>query len=161
LTFRDITTVASCSTQLLFPIPDLIIDNEKKKYFKIQASSAAPSSSAYSAQDVKRRKTRDQMSEARSLGLARQKGRIRRSKVTEEPLAGGLLEREHGRLLHERSLDTAQILAGGLVPQGCLSSLMQFSECSDPLFDIDHRTDLGHSTVDVRIGMSDKYAIPF
>jgi hypothetical protein len=125
-------------------------DKEKKKYFKIQTSSAAPASSAYSSQDVKRRKTRCERAEARALSIARQRGRMKRSKIMAEPLAGGLLTRENG----QHGLDTAQILAGGLVPQGYISSMLQFSSCSDPLFAFGHRPDLGPSISDLWIGKS-------
>jgi hypothetical protein len=91
------------------------------------------------------------MAEAAAQRMARQKGRIRKSGVLQEPLAGGFLAREQGE---SASLDDASIYARGLVPQGFLTSLMQFYWCSDPLFDIDHRPDLGPSMVDVRIGKS-------
>lgn len=124
------------------------IDKEKKKYFKIQPNGGAPASSAYSSQDVKRRKTRDERAEARALGIALQRGRIKRSKVMAAPLAGGLLNRENG----QGSLDVAQVLAEGLVPQGYISAMMQFSSCSSPLFAFGHRPDLGPSISDLWIG---------
>jgi len=125
-------------------------DKEKKKYFKVQASSTAPPTSSYSSQDVKRRKTRDERAEARALGMVRRKGCIQRSKVLEAPSAGGFLAREHG----QGGLDGAQVFVGGLAPQGYIPSMLQFSSCSDPLFTMDHRPDLGPSMVDLRIGKS-------
>lgn len=65
-------------------------------------------------------------------------------------LAGGLVERAHGRSV---GMDAAQIFAAGMLPQGCLSGMPQFFDCGYPLFDIEHRTDLGPSMVDVRMGM--------
>jgi hypothetical protein len=124
------------------------LDKEKKKYFKIQSSSAAPSSSAYSQQDVKKRKLNDKKAESRATAVARERGRIKRSKILLEPLAGGLLERENG----QDGLDTAQILAGGLVSQGYISAMMQFSSCSAPLFAFGHRPELGPSISDLWIG---------
>jgi len=123
-------------------------DAEKKKYFKIQAGSAA-SSSAYSSSDVKRRKTRDHASEAREALFLRQRGQIRKSKAFEKAIFGGQLERSHGR---QTAINDSQIYADGLVEQGNLSALAQFSVCNDPLFDIEHRTDLGNGIVDVRMG---------
>lgn len=125
------------------------IDVEKKKYFKIQASSAGPASTAYSSQDVKRRETRDRLAETKKLKLARQKGRIRGSRVLESPLAGDVLEREHGR---RRDIDTAKIFATGLKPLGRLSSLVDTYDCDNPLFHIDHRPELGSSVADLSIG---------
>lgn len=137
-------------SKLLINSSDCQIDSEKRKYFKIQASSTAPASSAYSSSRVKRLKTRDQRTIDRDAMLARQKGQIQRSKVIKNSLAGGLVERAHGR---SNGMDTAQIFAAGMLPQGSLSGMTRFSDCSDPLFDIDHRTDLGPSMVDIRMGM--------
>jgi hypothetical protein len=79
----------------------------------------------------------------------RQRGRIKRSKVFEKALIGGQLERSHGRL---SNIDGSLIYADGLIEQGSLSPLAQFSICHDPLFDIEHRADLGDGIVDVRMG---------
>lgn len=124
------------------------IDIEKKKYFKIQPSGAAPPSSAYSQQDVKKRKLNDKKAESRALAVARERRRINRSKILLEPLAGGLLARENGY----GGLDASEILAGGLVSQGYISAMMQFSSCSAPLFAFGHRPDLGPSISDLWIG---------
>jgi hypothetical protein len=99
----------SCAVQSANPAQD----KEKKKYFKIQNNS--PASSAYSSQDVKRRKTRDEKNEERAEEAARQRGCIRRSRILEAPLAGQILSRELGQC---GRLDAAQIFSQGLVPQG-------------------------------------------
>ncbi|QSZ34532.1 hypothetical protein DSL72_006126 [Monilinia vaccinii-corymbosi] len=70
-------------------IPGYYYDDEKRKYFKIQAN--APSSSAYSSQDVKRRKIDDENKKAQSLAVQRNIGRIRRARILEAPIAGGFL----------------------------------------------------------------------
>jgi len=88
-------------------------DKEKKKYFKIQNNS--PASSAYSSQDVKRRKTRDEKNEERAEEAFRQRGRIQRSKILDAPLAGQILSRELGQY---GRLDAAHVYSRGLVPQG-------------------------------------------
>jgi hypothetical protein len=90
----------------------------------------------------------DEKEESRALAIARERGRVKRSKILSEPLAGGLLVRENG----QDSLDTAQVLAGGLVSQGYISAMMQFSSCSAPLFAFGHRPDLGPSISDLWIG---------
>jgi hypothetical protein len=126
------------------------IDKEKRKYFKIQASSAAPASSAYSSKDVKRRKLQDERSEAVTLRIARQRGRIQKSRILCEPMAGGFLAREQG----QAGLDVPRIYAGGLVQQGYLPAMTNFDHCSEPIFTIDNRFDLGPSLVDIRIGKS-------
>ncbi|KAI9647421.1 hypothetical protein NHQ30_003806 [Ciborinia camelliae] len=62
---------------------------EKKKYFKIQAN--APSKSAYSSQDVRKRKIDDENKKAQSLRVRRNVGRIKRARVLESPITGGFL----------------------------------------------------------------------
>lgn len=89
-------------------------DQEKGKYFKIQAAGAAPATSAYSSEDVKRRKLIDERTQAVEKEVIRQKGRIRRSLL--DSLAGGILRREYGR--GNVSLEGPRIFASGLVPQG-------------------------------------------
>jgi hypothetical protein len=125
-----------------------LLDKEKKKYFKIQSSGAAPPSAAYSQQDVKKRKLNDEKAKSGATAEARERGLIKRSRILLEPLAGGLLGRENG----QDGLDTAQILAGGLVSQGYISAMMQFSSCSAPLFAFGHRPELGSSISDLWIG---------
>lgn len=132
------------------------LDTEKKKYFKIQPNHTAPSSAAYSASDVKRRKTRDEAAAAQHALQSRQKGRIRRSTVLEDPLLGGSLGRCQGR---RATLDTTQIFGSGLIPQGALPSMNQFGPCSDPFFDVQYRDDLPGGLVDVRMGKSKRVLI--
>ena len=98
---------------------------------------------------MKRRKIRDQAAEAREALFQRQRGQIKRSKIANTLLAGGQPERGHGR---SSRIEASAIYAGGLVEQGALSPLAQFSVCHDPLFDVEHRTDLGDGIVDVRMG---------
>ncbi|KAM0162511.1 hypothetical protein ACHAQE_003651 [Botrytis cinerea] len=76
-------------------LPGYYYDSEKKKYFKIQAN--APSGSAYSSHDVKRRKLDDENSKAESLRVQRNVGRIKRAKILESPMAGAILSREFGK----------------------------------------------------------------
>ncbi|EDN96721.1 hypothetical protein SS1G_01647 [Sclerotinia sclerotiorum 1980 UF-70] len=76
-------------------LPGYYYDSEKKKYFKIQAN--APSSSAYSSQDVKRRKIDDENNKAQSLKVQRNVGRIKRARILEAPISGGFLSREFGQ----------------------------------------------------------------
>ncbi|KAJ8071090.1 hypothetical protein OCU04_001433 [Sclerotinia nivalis] len=76
-------------------LPGYYYDSEKKKYFKVQAN--APSSSAYSSQDVKRRKIDDENTKAQSLKVQRNVGRIKRARILEAPIAGGFLSREFGQ----------------------------------------------------------------
>jgi hypothetical protein len=99
---------------------------------------------------VKRRKTRDAQSEAIALAIARRKGRIRRPKILEDPLAGTLLGRECG----QRHLDAAQIFSSGLEARGKLATMTEFFHSSAPIFNVDHRLDLGPAIVDFRIGKS-------
>ena len=89
-------------------------DQGKGKYFKIQAAGAAPATSVYSSEDVKRRKLIDERTQAIEKEVIRQKGRIRRSIL--DPLTGGILHREYGKV--GRGLDGPQIFANGLVSQG-------------------------------------------
>ena len=72
------------------------------------------SSAAYSTTDVKRRKIRDERAEENTFRMARRKGRIQRSRILDNPIAGGFLAREHG--LGE--VDVSCIVADGLVRVG-------------------------------------------
>ncbi|KAE9372054.1 hypothetical protein N431DRAFT_544817 [Stipitochalara longipes BDJ] len=133
-------------------IPGYYYDKEKKKYFKIQPSGVAPPTSAYSQQDVKKRKLNDEKAASRALAIARERGRIKRSEILSKSLAGVLLARENG----QDGLDTAQVFAGGLVSQGYISAMMQFSSCSAPIFAFGHRPDLGSSISDLWIVYDDQ-----
>ena len=108
-----------------------------------------PVSSAYSSSDVKRRKISEHAAKLREALLLRQRGYIKKSKISQIALVGGHLERSLARLGH---IDDSQIYASGLIEQGNLSPSAQFVLCNDPLFDIEHRRDLGEGIVDVRMG---------
>lgn len=131
---------------LVQPANTVHIDKEKRKYFKIETKS--PAGSAYSSQDVKRRKTVDDDKEKRAKQAIREQGRICRSKILEASLAGQILSRELGQC---HGLDAAQLLSGGLVPQGRLPAFLG-PNCN-PLFTLFPRTDLGPSMVDIRLGI--------
>ncbi|KAM3086439.1 hypothetical protein ACMFMG_000574 [Clarireedia jacksonii] len=75
-------------------IPGYYYDTEKGKYFKIQTN--APSHSAYSFHDVKRRKIENEAQLAQELVSQRLVGRVSRSKILAAPLIGGFLSREFG-----------------------------------------------------------------
>jgi hypothetical protein len=122
-------------------------DRGKNKYFKIQASSTAPASSAYSSQDVKRRKLQDERSEAVAFGIAQQRGRIQRARILQEPVMGGFLAREQGHL----RLDASQIFAAGLYEHGSVQAPIDYPS-SGIFFDIDPH--IGSSVIDMRIGKS-------
>lgn len=139
------------STLLSKQFSNASTDTEKQKYFKIQASSTAPSSSAYSSHDVKRRKTRDQRAEAREVIATRQKGRLRRSDLSQDFLYGGLVERALGRQV---GINTAEIYAAGMVRQGRLRDLERFEYCGAPLFDVQVPTGLDSPIVDMTMGMN-------
>lgn len=148
-----------CSSPLLLHgrLADVfIVDKEKNKYFKIKPNGGAPANTAYSSQDVKKRKVREVRAAARELAVARQQGRIKRSKLLAEPLCGGLLARENGQV----KLDTAQILAREFLPQGRMVTLSQFRNrgYSAPVFDLVYRPDLGPSASDIYIGESSSLA---
>ncbi|RDW83196.1 hypothetical protein BP5796_04687 [Coleophoma crateriformis] len=136
-------------------IPGYYYDQDKKKYFKIQAGT---SGSAYSSRDVKRRKVLDAEAEAASERSARQQGRIRRSAILNAPSAGGILEREYGR---SRQDDVnASVLARGLCQQNdlkwnrvMLSGVPPIRPIINPIFAIHQRPDIGVSTADYHLGM--------
>ncbi|KAG4442239.1 hypothetical protein IFR05_002288 [Cadophora sp. M221] len=128
-------------------IPGMYYDQEKKKYFKVQPSSAGPASSAYSSQDVKRRKLRDEHGAKAARDQARQKHRIQHSKLLTEPLIGGVLQREYGN----DGLEPARILAGGLVRQGHVLIDGEGAEDGTGMFAIIYRPDIGPSVINFRI----------
>ena len=156
-----------------------ILDQEKKKYFKVLPHGATPSGSAYSSAEVKKRKLQDERLEAslwvtqpasiventkleywKLLALtsghryekARQKGRIRKAKCLNDPILGGVLSRELGST--QSNLDTSQIFAGGLIEQGSLISFVPPDLYQTALFKITPRRDLGHSLADFRMVIS-------
>ena len=72
----------------------MLLDEEKKKLFKIQTSSQASATSAYSSADIKRRKVEAERIANEARETARPKDRIQRSNILKEPLTGGILQRE-------------------------------------------------------------------
>lgn len=133
----------------IIPFANTILDGEKKKYFKIQENS--PAGSAYSSQDVKRRKLRDEKNVERAEAEARQQGRIRRAAILQAPLAGHILHREIEQVPRYR-LDGARIYCQGLLPRGRLARHMSVHGAR--LFSLNHRPDLGQSVVDFNSGTS-------
>ncbi|KAL1879385.1 hypothetical protein VTK73DRAFT_7022 [Phialemonium thermophilum] len=79
-------------------IPGYYYDVDKNRYFKIEASKTAPSNAPWSADNVKRRKLADQEAEAARKRIEKSRTLIRRSKALTEPLTGGFLHRELGRV---------------------------------------------------------------
>ncbi|KAI1745584.1 hypothetical protein F4680DRAFT_402719 [Xylaria scruposa] len=79
-------------------IPGYYYDAEKKRYFKVENSKTAPTSAAWSSNNVKRRKVDDENAATalRHLNLA--KSRIKRARVLHEPLTGGFFAREYGAM---------------------------------------------------------------
>lgn len=132
-----------------YSITNTLLDEEKKKYFKIQASSAGPASSAYSSEDVKRRKLRDEKEAEAARFQERRKYRIRRSNILQERLAGGLLQRECGHA----GFEPARIFAGGLVPRGYHPVDAIEAKTEGPsIFTVSHRPGVGPSTIEFRSG---------
>ncbi|PVH82956.1 hypothetical protein DL98DRAFT_513634 [Cadophora sp. DSE1049] len=128
-------------------IPGMYYDTKNEKYFAIQANYAAPASSAYSNQDVKRRKLRDEKEAEAAKKKERQARRIRQARILQEPLAGGSLRRESGL----DGFDPAQILAGGLVRQGHHTIIAPTDqEVGSGTFSIGHKPEVGSSVVELR-----------
>jgi hypothetical protein len=125
-------------------------DRDKKKYFKIQASSAAPATSAYSSHDVKRRQLEDARAEASRLSMARQRGRIRRSRAVDDPTLSRLLAEKESYSYSAAS----QALVGGFLQDGTLNRTTIFPSNYSPLFDVDPRFDIDPSLIDIRLGKS-------
>ncbi|KAI9053874.1 hypothetical protein LZ554_002821 [Drepanopeziza brunnea f. sp. 'monogermtubi'] len=125
-------------------IPGFYWDKDKGKYFAIQ--SQGPAGSAYSAQDVKRRKLRDNREVTVADERKRQAGRIRR-RIQEDPLAGGILNREHG---YGNCFEPARIYASGLVRSGYMvqCDYMVFNPSS--IFNVSCQLEPGSSTVNIR-----------
>ena len=134
-----------CTSVLITYWP--VLDSEKKKYFAIQAH--APASTAYSAQDVKRRKTRDERTASKALQELSRKGRIQPSKVLAEPLAGDFLEREYGGV--GRGIRASNIIARNLTSQGKIYSLQyDFRSTNSVLFSVEYH----EAKSNIRLGMS-------
>jgi hypothetical protein len=121
---------------------NLYIDQQKGKYFKIQAN--APSKAAYSSYDIKRRKLEDVRTKAVADEKARQRGRIRRP--MQEPLSSGVLAREYG---NKGCLDSPRIFAKGLVFQGYSSD--ESWQSFNFIFGVQERSDLGPGMINLRV----------
>jgi hypothetical protein len=120
------------------------VDSEKGKYFKIQAN--APSHSAYSSHDVKRRKIENEAQQAQELVSQRLVGRVSRSRIFAAPLMGGFLSREFGEnglrdttaTIYSRSLARLGNTTIGypilfaVVPVNLDASLLEVSMCESP-----------------------------
>lgn len=109
----------------------LVLDEEKKKYFKIEKSHTAPTASSWSADAVKRRKIRDTASQAARQRADLIRNHIRRHDgLRRDVVACGFLARETevGRVaeaggLRGRPEDGdlgAAVWARGLVDKGCV-----------------------------------------
>ena len=72
------------------------IDEEKKKYFKIQPNHAVPTGSAYSVDQVKRRRVEFETASEIARNVHRRENLVRRARILQDPLLGGSLSREHG-----------------------------------------------------------------
>jgi hypothetical protein len=75
---------------------------EKKKYFKIQPNHAVPTGSAYSADEVKRRRIELETASEIARNVERRRNLVHRARILQNPLIGGSLSREHG---HGRLLE--------------------------------------------------------
>ncbi|KAK9779398.1 hypothetical protein SCAR479_03880 [Seiridium cardinale] len=96
-------------------IPGYYFDPMQKRYFKIEGNHTAPTDSAWSADNVKKRKLEDQKAEEALQRLDLCKGRIKRAHALNDPLTGGFLAREHGIALDDMM---PAILAADLVNKG-------------------------------------------
>ncbi|KAF6809017.1 hypothetical protein CSOJ01_07188 [Colletotrichum sojae] len=85
-------------------IPGFYYDEEKGKYFKIEKTQSAPANSAYSAENVKRRKIQHREAEVVAARRERLRRHIVRSAVLRDPLLGGFLDAELGVTKRERKL---------------------------------------------------------
>ncbi|KAI1269809.1 hypothetical protein F5Y18DRAFT_371636 [Xylariaceae sp. FL1019] len=79
-------------------IPGYYYDPEKRRYFKVEKSKTAPTTAAWSADNVKRRKLDDAEAAAALRRLDLTRNRIKRARVLNEPLTGGFFAREHGEV---------------------------------------------------------------
>lgn len=90
-------------------------DAEKKRYFKIEGNQTAPNKSAWSADNVKKRKLDDQKAEEALRRLNLNKNRIKPAQLLNNPLTGGFLIREYGCIQQDMARG---IFANGLVEKG-------------------------------------------
>ena len=95
-------------------------DKEKKRYFKVEASSTAPPGASWSRDKVKQRRVETKQAEVVNYYRRRKEAlTIKRSALHDDPLTGGLLLRETGIGGDPRELP-ARALALGLRNQGFL-----------------------------------------
>lgn len=72
-------------------------DPEKRKYFKIEKAQTAPSAAQWSSDSVKRRKVASQAAAEASQRAQLTKNHVKRSVLTRDVVASGLLARETER----------------------------------------------------------------
>jgi hypothetical protein len=125
-------------------------DKEKKKYFKIQPRSTAPASAAYSSHNVKRRRLKDEQEAAAAKIVKRQQNQIRRCRLLEAPLAGGILAREQS--YGSQNVDSASIYAGGLVNRGSMGWRHNSDRVCSHLWAIGPRLNISPGMIDVYSG---------
>ncbi|KAK8130162.1 hypothetical protein PG999_002542 [Apiospora kogelbergensis] len=96
-------------------IPGYFYDEEKKRYFKVENSRTAPATSSWSSDNVKKRRLESQEAAAVLQRLSLDKGRLKRSRLMNDPLIGGIYAREYGRV--RRDVQPASY-AKGIVEKG-------------------------------------------
>ncbi|KAK8025690.1 hypothetical protein PG990_003513 [Apiospora arundinis] len=96
-------------------IPGYFYDEEKKRYFKVENSRTAPTTSSWSSDNVKKRRLESQEAAAILQRLSLEKGRLKRSRLMNDPLIGGVYAREFGLL--RRDVQQASY-AKGMVEKG-------------------------------------------
>ncbi|KAL3427545.1 hypothetical protein PVAG01_01053 [Phlyctema vagabunda] len=139
-------------------IPGYYYDQEKKKYFKVTSGTG---NSAYSSRDVKRRKVQDADAVETAHRAMREKDRIKRSKIMLSASAGGFLSSSYG---HTRLGLVSEVFASQLVEQPKAPWAIDGGEALigariiNPIFDIQHRSDLGPSTSDCHLSFQNVMA---
>ncbi|KAH8677435.1 hypothetical protein BX600DRAFT_430783 [Xylariales sp. PMI_506] len=98
-------------------IPGYYFDPNKNRYFKIEDSKTAPDASAWSSENIKKRKLEDERAKLVIRRLKLNKDRIKPSKISNDPLVEGLLAREFGRVSNDLP---AASFARGVVDKGIL-----------------------------------------
>ncbi|KAK8086952.1 hypothetical protein PG994_001926 [Apiospora phragmitis] len=98
-------------------IPGYFYDEEKKRYFKVESSRTAPTTSYWSSDNVKKRRLESQEAAAALQRLGLEKGRLKRSRLMSDPLIGGVYTREYG--LVRRDVQEAGY-AKGIVEKGMI-----------------------------------------
>ncbi|KAI1149377.1 hypothetical protein F4825DRAFT_430709 [Nemania diffusa] len=99
-------------------IPGYYYDPGKGRYFKVESSKTAPTDAAWSSDNVKRQKIRDDDTAAAVRYLNIAKSRVRRARVLHDPLTGGFFAREYGAARDDMQ---AACFAEGLQNKGCIS----------------------------------------